>query len=518
MNERSISRIDKEKTLKLLNKVVYIFEFIISIFFAYSVFQVVLFRKIENVWALKYLIVFGISFIILSFIIINLFRNKEKLEKIFIGVLIPIGMLYVFFMAPSYAPDEQAHIWKSYQVSTGTFITPINEQNEAVTEVPQFFVKNVIPNKNKYTQFENAKKNDIDYNDITKVQNPAQGYPFTLYLVSAIGFVIGKMFSINGIWVIYLARILNYIVFLIAGYYSIKILPFGKMICGIVLFMPMVLQQAISISADSILNSVSLFFISYTLYLMKKPEKFKLYEQILYFIIAILIGISKIVYTPLIGLSLLLYFNNKNNVKNKNIFILITLIATVITSFGWYLFMARYPETRTSKDFFEANNVNMKEQIKVVVKNPIQLMKVFKNEIFDGMHLEGTIGNSLGWLNIQNSNIVLYMFIVLLAFSPFLDKNKEECFSKLQKLFVCLVYFSVFGLVVLGMYLTYTTVGKDEVMGVQGRYFIPIVMLPLLSLCCKNKYIEFKNIKIVLPIILTILNGITLINIFGFFV
>ena len=64
----------------------------------------------------------------------------------------------------------------------------------------------------------------------------------------------------------YIARILNLIVGLILGYYSIKLIPFGKLLLTIYMFLPMYFQQEASISADSLINSVAIFFIAYNLY------------------------------------------------------------------------------------------------------------------------------------------------------------------------------------------------------------------------------------------------------------
>ena len=132
-------------------------------------------------------------------IILNYKKNKEKIEKIIISFLIPVGMLYVFFMAPSYVPDEQAHILKSYEISTGELITPIKEDGSSRTKIPKFFVDNMIPNISKYGQFNLASMENTDYNEIVEEENEAQAYPAILYIFSSIGFLIGRLFEINGI-------------------------------------------------------------------------------------------------------------------------------------------------------------------------------------------------------------------------------------------------------------------------------------------------------------------------------
>ena len=205
---------------KYLYKFLYIIEFLVAIFSAYSLYQIVLSRNNLHIWSLKYLIIFiPTTIILVGCIILNYRKNKEKIEKIIISFLIPVGMLYVFFMAPSYVPDEQAHILKSYEVSTGEIITPIKEDGSSKTEMPKFFVDNIIPKLSKYGQFNLASMKNTDYNEIVEEENAAQSYPAILYIFSSIGFFIGRVFKINGIFTIYLARLFNFAVFLIMGYY-----------------------------------------------------------------------------------------------------------------------------------------------------------------------------------------------------------------------------------------------------------------------------------------------------------
>ena len=102
------------------------------------------------------------------------------------------------------------------------------------------------------------------------------------------------------------------------------------------------LQQAASISADSILNSLSLFYVCYTLYICKKADKISIWQKIMYIAIGIIIAISKIVYIPLVGISLLLIGNKKISKKEKGIFITISIVSAILFGIFWFLFMQKY--------------------------------------------------------------------------------------------------------------------------------------------------------------------------------
>ncbi len=499
-------------------KFIYIIEFLLAIFSAYSLYQIVLYRNNLGVWPLKYLIIFIPTIImIVGCIILNYKKNKEVIEKIIISFLIPVGMLYVFFIAPSYVPDEQAHILKSYEISTGKIITPIKEDGTSKTEIPKFFADNMIPVISKYGEFNLASMESTDYNEIVEEENTAKSYPAILYIFSSIGFLIGRIFGINGIFTIYLARLFNLAFLLIMGYYSMKIIPFGKIIIGVILFLPMSLQQGASISADCVLNAVSIMYIAYTLYLINKNNNIKWFEKVIYIAMSIIIGISKIVYIPIIGLSLL--FIKKKNItkKQKTAFIIATILIAIICSASWFIFTQRYQSSSSQSGYLQENNVNTAEQIKTIINNPRIIIEVIKNTIKDGAYIEGAIGSQLGWLNIEISNIVIIMFIAILALSPFLSETKEE-FKNIEKAWVLIIAFGIYILIILALYLVWTSVGLDKVLGVQGRYLIPILPLPLLCLCQKDRYIKFKNVNLKLSIILTILNIIAISDVIEFFI
>ena len=57
-----------------------------------------------------------------------------------------------------------------------------------------------------------------------------------------------------------------------------------------------------------------------------------------------------------------------------------------------------------------------------------------------------------------------------------------------------------------------------KALGVQGRYFIPCVILLLLCLSAKTKYIEVRNIDLKLLITVFILNIVTIIQVIENFI
>lgn len=509
---------NNEKLKQLLQKTLLIIEFIVSIFMVYSLYRILIHKYVFETFTLKYLLIFIPTFIINVYLIIfNIKNNKEKVEKIFISFLIPISLSYVFFIIPTYIPDENAHVWKSYEISTGKLITSVQDDGTANSEVPEFFKAYHTDSISKYSKLESAKQVETDYNNLSLVDNPARAYPTILYAFSSIGFLIGRLINLNGIFAIYLARIFNTIIFLVLGYFSIKLIPFGKKVLGVILFLPMMLQQCISVSADSFMNCIIMFYIAYVLKICVCDKKINWKQIVLVIVMSVIIAISKFTYCPIIGICFLFISTKNMDKKKKKIIIPIIIIISAIATLGYYIFMQRYPSSDAQKVYFETNNVNQIEQIKYIINNPIGLLRVLKNSIISSEYLEQMIGIKLGWLNINIPSMYITIFLILLAISPFLDKNEIEL-KKWQKIWFLLISIVIYCLVIIALYLTWTPVGSAEVLGVQGRYFLPILPMILLPLCKKNRYIEFKNINVYLPIILSFINILVIKEVFIFFI
>lgn len=369
---------------------------------------------------------------------------------------------------------------------------------------------------NKYSIVSEKLNENTDYTEKVDIYMPTQSSSPILYFFSSIGFWIGRVFNFNIVIALYLARMFNLIVSLILAYYSLKLIPLGKKVLMIYLFTPMYFQQGCSLSYDSIINAVTIFFIAYTIYLILRDKDINIKESVLIYILIIIIATSKYVYIPLVGV-LFLFIPNKNiSKKNKIVIISIAMTLAIILSLGSYIFSGKYIEERS---YVTEMNVNSAEQIRKIVNNPIIILKVLYNSIKEDceMYIFTFVGSNLGWLNIDINYLIIVAFLLLLLLTPFLEKNKKEI-NFVFRLICILIFVAISILIILGLYLGWSPVGWYKAVGIQGRYFIPCVILLLFCLTSKTKYIEFKNINIKLLITVFILNILTIIQVIENFI
>jgi len=95
-------------------------------------------------------------------------------------------------------------------------------------------------------------------------------------------------------------------------------------------------------------------------------------------------------------------------------------------------------------------------------------------------YLQGWI-NGYGYLYWTPPQIVSIFFLLSLGAVLFIDSTQEQVNRKYRWVFI-LVFLAGYLATAVPLYLTFTTVGLNQLLGVQGRYFIPLALLPVLIL------------------------------------
>ena len=514
-------KINKENIIKIFEKIKYPIEFIIVTLFILGVYKFITVKSYEGYWSrniLIYLILTGI--LTLASIIYNCIKDRKKVEKMFLTFAFPIGIMYIVFMLPTYTPDAGAHIWKAYEVSNGILLTP--KENGGQTTVPETLSKYRETVLTKYSVLESAMQTEgaCDYTKVTQENTPAKTYSFIYYIGYALAFAISRVMSLNMFIALFLARMLNFIIVLAIGYYAIKIIPFGKLLLAVYMLIPMMMQQTTAITVDSLMNAFIILFIAHTLKLAFKKEKLELKEKIVFLILAIFIGVSKLTYIPMIGIGLILAKRRKElSIKEKVILGILAMIICLASAFILNRLTVGYPTNLSAEKYLNETGVNQSEQIHGIITNPIEFLKMLYNnfKVNGEYYLYSWIGQYMGWLSITFPLPYIYLYIALLFVAIFVEKN-VEVLTKWEKLWGIFLAFLMCLLVVTGMYIEYSAVGANTTAGVQGRYFLPIIILALLCICKKDNYIKIKNPNVVIPLCSLLINSLFIKQVILFFI
>lgn len=491
----------KHKELRMIQKIlllsIYIF---ISLLCSVSLVDIGMDIFYENRLSIISLPIFIITGILILITIAKYITfEKIKLEKLFLILAIPLSCLYLIIFVPGNKPDEPYHYRIAYQISKGNFLlknkVAYNDGNKV------------------YFDYQTAREELIDKTKDTdrNYDDGNGGYNPLLYIFSSVGILIGRIFNLTLLGTKYLGSFFNVLLFLLSGYYIIKLLPYGKYLGLIYLLNPMNLHQMTSLSCDAMINASSLLFIAYILNLNNSEKKIEIKDMIWLALLLLIILVSKFAYFPLVLLLFLLKNNIKKfNKKYKKIFVAILAIVALLF-LGMYIYN-KYNVNPIVKDteikLLESKQPQTKyTKLEYLLTSPTKAAYMLLNTLHTKIdfYVITFAGQKLGALNIDIDSYIITLYLILLVVSAYFDSEKNNLKFK-EKSIILMTFIFNFGLILAGLYLGWGNLRDLFVEGVQGRYFIPIVILPLLLLQNKNIKFNIDNKNLVLSILIVFIN------------
>ena len=411
--------------------------------------------------------------------------NKIHNKYLFLSLIIGFSML---FLTPLYqGQDETGHISRIYELSNGHMVT------KSKTKWPEIEVPSnlMYSNFNSYKQIEgrlNNKKNNIPYlvdMQYTSVYSLASYLPQTIAL-RIIRFITDNMF----LWP-YVVRIVQLIISVLLIYYAIRIIPFGKKIIFLIGLLPSTISQISLISADAILISTFILFISKILQVCKEKEKIDNKDYLILLVSGLFVALSKLVYLPLTLLLLLIPLNKKGDKKKIVLMLLCIFLITII----W--------NSLASISLVNGQGVNVKYYLNYYLKNPLDFINITLHTfiISVGNYTSDLFGGRNSWYGtlIEDASFVPLVLFILFIINGLKGENRLD---KKDKIFILVIMLITYLLISTSLLFTCTPVNYKEIIGIQGRYFIPF--LPLIYLVISNNKKDNINIDYTILIIVVV--------------
>ncbi|GMO24046.1 MAG: hypothetical protein Ta2B_03370 [Termitinemataceae bacterium] len=429
------------------------------------------------------ILVFLFSVISITGIALYVFIYYQKLniEKIFFMFFTVIGLSYLFIIPMSGVPDEFAHWLRILDIKEGHIIAGSSIEEKYGGDMLSgnaLFYFDVLNGKysdlGKNNTFNLDKENKIWYHFPNTALYSPISYIFQMPCV-----IIFSIFTDSTLLLMYAGRISAFLFSLLVLFACIKRLPVHKILFFCIAMMPMFIHQSISLSADASLNSVSLAASAFIIAVLFNPTaRISKKQVIVCFCLAICISLSKIIYLPFVFLFCLIPITKFESRKQYLLFCISIIILSVLLNLGWSVFVSSKYKIDLG---YEAN---MNEQLKFIFSNPLGFCKIIlKSWVsqFSGYILT-CLGSSLGWLSIRINAMILSIYSMVAIMLVFFEKdtNLNITFKKRSVLF--LITLSILCLLTANVYLTWTTVGSNQLSGIQGRYFIPSIMILLIAI------------------------------------
>ena len=398
--------------------------------------------------------------ILLGFFAVMFRRVGKRREAVFALVAIPAVTAFALFLLPAHAPDEAAHIAQTVNLfARGT----------SGHLVPKAFSLNSVDYPGTYAAAYAAVHSPSAWDDVYLCTRDLSSYLPHLYLVPYIVMGFGQVLSAPEYITLLAARVVNGLMFVGIGYWVVRTLPFGKTPAVVYLLNPILLQQASSLSADSLVIGINLAFLAYFLRCLKSGCENR-QQVFLLGGLTLLAMLSKFVYAPLVLLFMLFL---RHRASGKRLYVLYAGIAGACMVAA--VFLIAFYHGSFMPEAFE------------LLRTPFEFVKIFVKSVWvmGTFWFESYAGFNLGALNINPWRIACYLYMFVQVAVLFYNDDAEESFlvfsDKLVIVTISLVEFTLIMLTMRGWTLTADN-RSDIIMGVQGRYYLPFALLPMLCL------------------------------------
>jgi uncharacterized membrane protein len=418
-------------------------------------------------------------------------------EHFFLVMACTFGSLFVILVPPFNNPDEPVHFFRVYQLSTFNLFGQ-KSNGTVLTRIPSSFIPSVENNLlsasgkqiNTHPDVKSSPSAIIktltyglreDHTELTKY-SAGVAYAPTSYIPQVVVTEIGRLFKLPAVMILYCMRFAGLAVYIVAIYYAIKLLPYRKWTITLLTLLPMSLAQAAAVTADSSLLAALVLFLAIILKSRSEHHgELSTRLRITLAFVTIVLGMSKQIFIIAVPLLLLIPSRVFISKKAHNIYLGSLLVGTGFLALIWDLVN---PIFRTSLSNSGAG-ADAKAQIVQTLHHPLHLIIVAFNTFINqnSNTLYSMFAGNFGWLDTQIPIWAVCLVIGCVVYCLLTEYDTQSKIpTKYYNLSITTVAIILFAATCAIFYVYWTPVGGRQIAGLQGRYFIPsIILLGLLQ-------------------------------------
>lgn len=428
--------------------------------------------------------VYVFTFAVLWLCSMIVFYHKMIAQKAEVAVflfIMTIGTVYVTTLPASLGIswDDEIH-YSMPLVMSHLFDRELSDADDLILES---FPETALDHKN-YSQKQQLKwydKVDTAYEEggLIDTVRSLPRYKKLVYVPSATGLLIGRALQLPYHMTFMLGRWCNLWLYAIVIYLAIRRLKAGKMLAAVVAMLPPNIFMASSYSYDPWMTAFLMYGFCIFVGELQRPEKkMKIWDMIL-MVMAFFIGVGpKVLYIPMILILLFMpkeKFSNPKHYRRVRIATIIVLIIVGLlvlkTAFGG--------SGGIVQDTRGGTGVDAGAQISFILSNPGEYTKILLGFLGQYFSLESaqTYLNYLHYFGTAGYSLVTMLLLVVVTFT---DKEHCDCNVRmLPRIATLVLSFGTICLVATSMYIAFTEVGSNTILGCQYRYILPF-MFPVL--------------------------------------
>lgn len=433
---------------------------------------------------------------------------KLKIEDIFAFMALITGLILILIIPPMCSPDENSHFLNAYALASGNFFPVI----ETDGSMGRYLPKGIVEFTNKYNSYfqgnlqakysyTEALSNWLDAGDFDTLEYI--GYwnadvNLIAYFPSAFAMSIYQLFCnlnpgivLSSANLLLIGRMGNLLFYVFLVYHAIQWVTYKKTILFISLS-PVSIYLASSLSYDTIVISFTIVLLCRITYLMQEGAKVTVKDIIIFSFCSFFLCNVKQVYAVFL---LCLFAIPIKKFKNRRQYI--TSISAVALSGGAtyliYKIVFNSIVDKTLWNFYQP----LHQQSGYLLHNfLVFIIYIFNSCIKYGGFYFMSLTGCLGQLDCNLPVAICYIIFLIGIFILITEFSQVKISVRLKLLNVLSLIVCIY-LIFAGTYIIWTShtvgIGATYIDGVQGRYFIPLI-LPMGFLIGNRFLINNSNI------------------------
>lgn len=311
--------------------------------------------------------------------------------------------------------------------------------------------------------------------------NTSVNSPFC-YIPYSIAYLLASLFSTGPVFAFVLMRLFGVFTFGFLVRFAIKNAPFAKNVMAFLALSPNCIGVCSMVSADTMTIAVSFVFFGFSLRFLFYYKELKGKDFVAFGVSLCLLALLKMPYI-VFGVILFLIFVVNRLWESKKDMVKLALMGCL----ALFLFFAWSSAIKGINTYviWAISGVDSQAQLVYALENPLLAAKAVVDNI---------LSPDFGLFDVSLYCVIDFpdwlIFIAAACVVAIDARDLPRCQMK-HPVAVCLLLLAAFVVVVINfaLYLTYTPVGNAQILGVQPRYYVPVlipIFVSLVLLCSKK--------------------------------
>lgn len=418
--------------------------------------------------------------------------KQSAIHNVYLVSVLLLGFIYMLLLPEFATPDEGTHIQKAMQLSNSVLGYDNSSDNfeKRECEAEHFNVNLSKMDRDSYEYFYSNLLYGSNSEKLVGEKYEPITTPKYQYFLTAAGITAGRLLNLNGLQTFMIGMLLNFAFYVTVTYFAIRIMPFGSITASIVCLLPISLQQATSYSYDCMLIAVSVMFIAAFFKVVCDKQCKKRYYAIFALSLLMFLPTKQFAYGAILLLAgYVVFMKVKDRLSRKTWLVIAGCTAGAIVLAVGIIVLVGIGSAGDGEAVATVPYVEWMNQpgysIGSLLANPLDTVDMFwKTIVTQGdFYFLSTFGGKLGWLNINVSMIAVCVYFGTAVITVMPDKETSDVKIKGNlRILLFLVFLLSLGCVMGGMLLGWSPVSEDYIQGVQGRYFLPVLLMGLFAL------------------------------------